>query len=1037
MKRAPKWSVCLLWGMVAVRLLFPISLESAFSVIPDYKPIPTEEFEANTEEEILKEQETNYNFNSEISESITDEKPLGNDSVSSRSDNEKSFKEHFVNNIGIFSGMWLVGMFVLLTYAVLSFVGLKRKVAASICLYDNVYICDEIDSPFVLGIVKPHIYLSSQTPSEVWEPILKHERVHLGRGDHIWKLLGFFLMAVYWFYPLSWVAYILFCKDMELACDEKATKDMDKGQRADYCEALLKCSVNSKTIEVCPVAFGEVGVKSRIKMVLNYKKPSFWVMAFAVVTCIMVSVCFLTNPKKEESVLKYLDMSYGEYQKEMENEAEFLHGEFYVGKLGSEGIFAGFSGTGAEIVYTGEYNEELAGYELSENSMAVRIQGALRDLVELDEEQLSEAELIQKISEQYGNVIAVEYCEGAGTAYYVSDHYIRILVDLKEDESENIIFEITVGKQNGSEKVFLADADTWISREEDNESISENEKDEDGYIWLSDEVYIYEFNDLDQNGVEEYVEVYHAENESEYFCRFTFYWNGEAIYEYDDPCRIFPGNAEYLDLDGDGQKEVFFPFYPAVNSMPLVEYIVLKQKEDLSWKPLEMIHGETMTDNAFPISIAKGKNEWEAVISCGDLEKKEIFDLKFYYTKLEEQFEKEESEYKEYLKAVINDYKKGFPEESEWRAFGSVCAWGIWNITSGEYQGQPCLIATHGIQGYDKFDLWGELDVYFNYDEQGKTRFLDMEFRNSESWDDTGQQTKEEFTMEDLIALCDAGSEKLKSALTDFSEDVELPYSNFEKKVYEYNWSYFCYLSYEEREYRLQVSYELSDQYGFRPNELIRVDLYYPETRDGQLLYASEERFPYDPPIYNMDIRSFLEREYDIHQFVEIKLPEGLELGNYRADMCIGNEGYLFTGDYEEQPHGDYTPEEWYAPGGIEFIQKEYFPGDIIFEDGKLKEVFVLMNHSGVSSEFEILEGCGMQAVLCEYFCDLFTLPDAEEYKQEHGLLEEEFKSTSNYWYVFFAEPDSEYVYVLYLNQEYFEKEDIVELARSVEFKVK
>lgn len=153
-----------------------------------------------------------------------------------------------------------------------------------------------------------------------------------------------------------------------------------------------------------------------------------------------------------------------------------------------------------------------------------------------------------------------------------------------------------------------------------------------------------------------------------------------------------------------------------------------------------------MDDNAFPIFITKGKNEWEAVISCEGLEKTVSFDIAYYHGKLLELRENVDEE-KDYLSALINDYKYGFPETSEWYTFGSVCAWGIWEIKSGEYQGQPCLIATHGIQGYDKFDFWGELDVYFNYDEQGKTRFLDMEFRNGVSWEGLGQQTKTEFTM--------------------------------------------------------------------------------------------------------------------------------------------------------------------------------------------------------------------------------------------------------------------------------------------------
>lgn len=283
--------------------------------------------------------------------------------------------------------------------------------------------------------------------------------------------------------------------------------------------------------------------------------------------------------------------------------------------------------------------------------------------------------------------------------------------------------------------------------------------DKQGYRWLTKgrDVYVYEFEDLDNNGVEEYAKVYKLDTKQGYVCRTLFYWNGEVIYEYEVSYGMSVGNAEYLDLDGDGEKEIFLTFWPNVNSMPLIEYIVLKQKSDLSWEPLEMIHGETMMDNAFPISITKGKNEWEAVITCGDLEKTIIFDLKFYYLKLMELMEKVEADEKDYYERLGFDYEKGFPEESEWYTFGSVCAWGIWNIKSAEYQGQPCLIATHGIQGYDKLDFWGELDVYFNYDAQGKVRFLDMEFRNSESWTGTAKQAKTEFTMEDLIFSFGAG----------------------------------------------------------------------------------------------------------------------------------------------------------------------------------------------------------------------------------------------------------------------------------------
>ena len=725
LKKIPKWSVCLLWAMVALRLMMPFEIESRFSLLPKAGLMRAEEqkniepVEQNQKDEIWEQYiQEQYSLQQQNKDQQINQINEGDDTFvidengSMESYSVVSFRKEAMNQLGnIAFYFWLAGSFGLIIYAVLSFLGLKRKVAASILLYDNVFLCDEIESPFVMGIFKPCIYLSSKTPKKVWDSIFVHENAHIKRGDHIWKLIGYVLLVIYWFNPLSWTAYILFCKDIELACDEKATKDMNQRQRADYCQALLECSMNRKTAIVCPVAFGEVGVKERIKQILNYKNPSFWMILVAVMVCIIVSVCFMTNPTSKE-----------------------------------EG------------------------------------DGAISETTEASSEQKLEV-------------------SGPGSGENATEY------DHKE-------------------------ADIY------------------GYRWLSNEIFVYEFEDLDQNGVEEYVKVWHAENEPEYFCRFTFYWNGEAIYEYDDPCRISPGDAEYLDLDGDGQKEIFFPFYPAVNSMPLEEYIVLKQKADMSWEPLEMIHGDEMWQNAFPISITKGDNEWEAVISCEGLEKKIVFDIKNYYLYLKEIWEKDESEARDYWMRIISDYKRGFPEESEWYTFGNVCSWGIWEIESGEYQGQPCLIATHGIQGYDKFDLWGELDVYFNYDAQGKTRFLDMEFLMA--------GTTSEFTMEYLIALCDAGGDELESALSDFNRDGELPYSNFEKKVYEYDWSYFCYLPYEGREYRLQVSYELSDHYGFKPNELMRVNLYCLDTKDIQLLYENEERFPYDPPIYNLDIRSFL-----------------------------------------------------------------------------------------------------------------------------------------------------------------------------------
>ena len=330
-----------------------------------------------------------------------------------------------------------------------------------------------------------------------------------------------------------------------------------------------------------------------------------------------------------------------------------------------------------------------------------------------------------------------------------------------------------------------------------------------------------------------------------------------------------------------------------------------------------------------------------------------------------------------------------------------------------------------------------DTEIYFNRQDGGYELVL-VKDEETDEWirpreSDKNVETKEEFTIEKLISLCDEGSEALKYTLMDFTDEGELPYSNFEKNVSEYSltWDYFCYLQYEDREYRIQASYwkpEVAGDYGHKANELDFVNIFYPSTNDGLLLYEADERFT-----PNLDIRSFLEKEYNLSLEVELELPEGLSFGNYQMDLVMG-QGCLFEGDYEEEAHGEGTPQDWYALGGIAFINKEYFPGDIRFENGIFKEVSVRMNHSGITSDIENVEGCNKQNVLCEYSCDLFTASEAEEYMQSNGITEEEFHGNSKYWYVFFAEEDDENVYTLFLNQKYFTKEDVIELARSVRF---
>lgn len=198
--------------------------------------------------------------------------------------------------IPVLSSVWAVGMAVLALYAVISFYGLRNKLAAAVRYKDNIYQSEKVSSPFVLGIIDPRIYLPFKMESQDLEHVVAHEKAHIHRRDHWWKPLGFLLLTIHWFNPLMWLAYVLLCRDIELACDEKVIREFGNEQRADYAQALLTCSVNHRRIAACPLKFGEVGVKERVKSVMNYKKPALGVIVLAIIACVVVAVCFLTNP---------------------------------------------------------------------------------------------------------------------------------------------------------------------------------------------------------------------------------------------------------------------------------------------------------------------------------------------------------------------------------------------------------------------------------------------------------------------------------------------------------------------------------------------------------------------------------------------------------------------------------------------------------------------------------------------------------------------------------------------------------------------
>ncbi len=312
LKRAPKWLRCALWVLVAVRLIIPTLPQSTVSLVPSAETIVIKQ----TEQSAGPEQSGSTDVQQDpepfdmpyTSPSSTREIEIhsgipfinswaGDEFTkdsSSPAEADTGKKVSFLDVAGYF---WLGGLIVMVCYAVVSFAKLRAKVRASVPRDNSVYICDDIDSPFILGVIRPRIYLPSGLSADAEAHVLAHERAHLSRRDQLWKPVGYLLLSIYWFNPLMWLAYVLFCRDIEFACDEKVVGSLNETDRADYSRALLSCSVSRRAIAACPLAFGEVGVKDRVKSALNYKKPAFWVIIAAVVICLVLAVCFLTNPR--------------------------------------------------------------------------------------------------------------------------------------------------------------------------------------------------------------------------------------------------------------------------------------------------------------------------------------------------------------------------------------------------------------------------------------------------------------------------------------------------------------------------------------------------------------------------------------------------------------------------------------------------------------------------------------------------------------------------------------------------------------------
>ncbi len=282
MKRVPRAIHCLLWGLVGLRLIWPFSIKSILSLLPSAQTVPPE---------IVYEQIPTIHSGVPAINSVVN--PI-------LSESSAATPMASVNPIQIWlflaENIWVLGMILMVLYALISYLRIALRVRARLPLGGKLYACDAIDTPFILGVFRPKIFLPSALNGEEQAYVIAHEQAHLKRKDHWWKPLGFLLLTVYWFNPLMWLAYILLCRDIELACDEKVIKEMGIDDKKAYSRALLQCSAPRRLIAACPLAFGEGGVAQRVKSVLHYKKPAFWIILVAMLTSITLAVCFLTDP---------------------------------------------------------------------------------------------------------------------------------------------------------------------------------------------------------------------------------------------------------------------------------------------------------------------------------------------------------------------------------------------------------------------------------------------------------------------------------------------------------------------------------------------------------------------------------------------------------------------------------------------------------------------------------------------------------------------------------------------------------------------
>ena len=288
LRRAPKWAVCLLWVLVAVRLVLPFSLQSPVSLQAAQSPVTAVLYELPQTQEAA--QKTDEVLSGGSAEPVTPLPPA--EIVTAQP--VPAIKP--VMTVSLLAAVWLAGVVMMLTYMLVSYLGIYRRVCTAVRLEDNVYRCGAWGTPFVLGLLRPRIYVPEGMDDAALPQVLAHERCHIRRGDHLVKPLAFLLLALHWFNPVLWAAYVLLGRDMENACDERVLRGVDGAGRAAYSRALVACAVRQRPAAVCPLAFGEVAVQERVKNAMNGKKPAVWAAVLLVIAAAVIAVCFLTSP---------------------------------------------------------------------------------------------------------------------------------------------------------------------------------------------------------------------------------------------------------------------------------------------------------------------------------------------------------------------------------------------------------------------------------------------------------------------------------------------------------------------------------------------------------------------------------------------------------------------------------------------------------------------------------------------------------------------------------------------------------------------